>query len=95
MDDVRGGFFTASTRHNTSCSEVKINLKEFLQEQKLRTLKWETWTILRCFGYSSLISDPDMIWWKPEIDILKFLKFDKEVDSMTELYQKLPKLRIK
>ena len=36
MDDVRGGGgIKASTRHNTSCSEVKINFKEFLQEQKL------------------------------------------------------------
>ena len=33
----------------------KINLKEFLQEQKLNS-KRETWAILRSFGYSSLIS---------------------------------------
>ena len=37
MDDVREGFFTAFTRHNTSCSELKINFKEFLQEQKLHS----------------------------------------------------------
>ena len=35
--------------------------KKFLQEQKLHP-KRETWAILRSFGYSSLISDPDMIW---------------------------------
>ena len=39
---------------------VKLNLKEFLQEQKLHS-KRETWAILRSFGYSSLISEPDMI----------------------------------
>ena len=32
MDDVRRNF-TASTRHNTSCSEVKTNLKEFLHRE--------------------------------------------------------------
>ena len=54
------------------CSNSKINLKEFHQEQKLHS-KWETWAILRSFGYSSLNSEPDMIWWwKPEKNILVF-----------------------
>ena len=46
MDDVqRERRFTAATRHNTSCSKVKLNLKEFLQEQKLQPER-ETWAIL-------------------------------------------------
>ena len=53
--------FTAAIRHNTSCSEVKLNLKEFLQEQRLHSER-ETWATDRNFDYSSLISDPGMIY---------------------------------
>ena len=56
-----GRLFTVSTRHSSSCREGKINFKAFLQEQQLHS-KRETWVILRSFGYSSLSSDPDMIW---------------------------------
>ena len=45
----------ASTWHNTSCTEVEINLKEFLQEQILHS-KRETWAILRSFGFSILLT---------------------------------------
>ena len=40
---------------------IKVNLKVFIQEQKLHS-KRDTWATLRAFTYSSLISDPDMIW---------------------------------
>ena len=40
-----GRLFTASTRHNSSCSDVKINLKESLQEQKLHS-KYDTKQVL-------------------------------------------------
>ena len=54
---------------NDGRMKMKINLKEYLQERKLHS-KLETWAILRSFGYSSLISDPGMIWWwKPDINI--------------------------
>ena len=39
----------------------KLHHKEFLQENRSHSER-ETWAILRSFGYSSLISDPDMIW---------------------------------
>ena len=42
-------------------TSLRISYKEFLQEQKLHS-KRETLAILRSFGYSSLISDFDMIW---------------------------------
>ena len=72
-------------------SEVKLNLKEFLQKQWLLTER-ETWAILRSFGYSSLISDPDMICWgKPEKNICNFLTFDKAVDLKTDKYQNGPR----
>ena len=44
-----------------SCSEVKINLKVFIQEQKLLSKK-ETWAILQSFGYSSLINDLEILF---------------------------------
>ena len=50
------GLHTA--KHQLQC--IKVNLKAFLQEQKLHS-KRGTWAILRSFGYLSLISDPDMI----------------------------------
>ena len=66
---------------------ISLNLEEFLQEQRLHSER-ETWAILRRFGYSSLISEPDMIWlWEPEKNI-PFFNFNKTVDSKTEKYQK-------
>ena len=48
----------APTRHNTSCREVKLNLKKFLQGQRLHSAR-ETWTIhkFRLVKLSRLVND--------------------------------------
>ena len=53
-------FFTEISVINADQTEkaLMLNLKKFLQEQKLHS-KTEAWAILRS---SSFISDPDMIW---------------------------------